>query len=153
MRVRKLVLAAVLAIGASMLPAPAANATQSGSCNGHGTLITAAGVRVDAVVTTSYYFSVTGVCMLGLFPNYTFSMRTFTGTGVLTGRCAAWDGMGTIQGHDHSHELVGTAWAIGPFGTAFSRGRARRCGGAELRHGRDTVADRRRRDPAVAAQR
>ncbi|MDQ1439108.1 MAG: hypothetical protein QOK43_2737 [Acidimicrobiaceae bacterium] len=121
---RRVALCTVTLLAATGLMAapPAAIATQTGSCNGHGVLITSTPVRIDVVTTADYYFTVQGVCMFGLLGNPTFG-TTLTGTGVLTGRCGAWTGQGVVHGdHDHDHELVGTTWFIGvPNGKAVGQ--------------------------------
>ncbi|HVF75212.1 MAG TPA: hypothetical protein VM938_09185 [Acidimicrobiales bacterium] len=101
---------------------PAAMAAETGSCNGHGVLHTASPIRVDALVSTVYFFNVQGVCMFG-YPFNTVFRNSFSGQGVLTGRCASWSGHGEVHGdHEHDHELVGTTWFVGdPLSEAFGQ--------------------------------
>lgn len=115
----------LLTAGLLMGGPPPAQASYTGSCNGHGLLGTASGLRsaapgfppvIQAPTTTSYYFWVQGVCAT------TFGLITteFWGTGVITGFCENWSGTGTINSdHEHSHHLVGTTWTIGLPGTTF----------------------------------
>lgn len=101
-------------------PAPA-QASYTGSCNGHGWLITDVGLRspgplFSPPVTANYYFVVRGVCATpwGLFTT------EFWGAGVLTGYCENWTGTGVINSnHDHDHRLLGATWTVGVPGSTL----------------------------------